>query len=103
MVDRFLQHTGAIDAKYRLDPAKTAMPPRLVIEVKYSDGKSRNVIIGESFKPTEAEMPIWGGAMFYYAASPSVPGAVMLINELNWRELVSGVDYFAEGSQKPKQ
>lgn len=103
MVDRFVQHNGAVDAKYRLDPAKAATPPKLVLDVKYSDGKSRTVIIGDAFKPSEAEMPVWGGATFYYAATPSVPGAVMLINELNWRDLVGSVDYFAEAAPKPKQ
>jgi hypothetical protein len=103
MVDRFQQHTGPVNEKYRLDPAKAATPPKLVIDVKYSDGKSRNVIIGESFKPTEAEMPIWAGSSFYYAATPTLPGAVMLVNELNWHDLVSGVEYFAEAAPKPKQ
>ncbi|MFT3881435.1 MAG: DUF4340 domain-containing protein [Gemmatales bacterium] len=103
MVDRFLQHTGAVNEKYRLDPAKAATPPKLVIDVKYSDGKNRNIIIGDAFKPTEAEMPIWAGSSLYYAATPSLPGAVMLLNDLNWRDLVSGVDYFAEGAPKPKQ
>jgi hypothetical protein len=74
-----------------------------VIDVKYSDGKNRNVIIGELFKPTEAEMPIWAGSSFYYAATPTLPGAVMLVNELNWHDLVSGVEYFAEAAAKPKQ
>lgn len=103
MVDRFLQHAGAINEKYRLDPARTATPPKLVIDVKYSDGKNRNVIIGEAFKPTEADMPIWVGSSLYYAATPSLPGAVMLVNELNWRDLVSGVEYFAEAAPKAKQ
>lgn len=103
MVDRFLQHIGVVDAKYRLDPTKTATPPKLVIDVKYSDGKSRIIILGEAFKPSDAEMPVWGGATFYYAATPTVPGAVMLVNELNWRDLVNGVDYFAEAAPKLKQ
>lgn len=103
MVDRYLQHTGPINEKYRLDPAKTATPPKLVIDVKYTDGKNRAVIIGDSFKPTEAEMPIWSGSSFFYAATPTLPGAVMLVSELNWRELVNGVEYFAEAAAKPKQ
>lgn len=95
-VDRFWQHTGAIDPKLRLDPAKADLPPRLVIEVKYADSKSRTLILGDTLKPSETLMPFWKDATFYYVATPSMPGVVALVNELTWRELVSGSTYFAE-------
>lgn len=48
-------------------------------------------------------MPVWGGSTFFYAASPAVPGAVMLVNEATWRELISGISYFSEKTPAPKQ
>ncbi|HMO35540.1 MAG TPA: DUF4340 domain-containing protein, partial [Gemmatales bacterium] len=47
-VERFWQHTGDINPAYKLEENAA----RLVIEVKYSDGKPRKLILGESFKPT---------------------------------------------------
>lgn len=103
VVDRFVQHAGAIDPKFRLDPANKALPPKLVMEVKYADGKTRTVILGDLLKPSETTMPAWAGSTFFYAATPALPGAVMLVNELNWRALASGVEYFAEAATKEKQ
>lgn len=103
MADRFVQHTGAVDARYRLDPANKTLPPALIIEVRYADGKSKSVILGDVFKPTEKEMPAWTGTSFYYAATPGLPGAVILVNQATWKDLAQGIEYFAEKAQKQIQ
>lgn len=103
VVDRFLQHTGAVDPKFRLDPASKDFPPRLVIEVKFSDGKSRKVILGDVLTPSETQMPAWVGVTYYYAATPALAGAVELVKETYWHDLIAGVDYFAEAAPKQKQ
>lgn len=97
-VERFLQHSGDINAAYKLKPSDA----KLIIEVKYADGKSRNLVIGETFKPTDKQLPAWTDATFYYAFSPSQPGCVLLVNEAIWRELAGGVSFFAVKA-KPKQ
>lgn len=95
-IDRFWQHTGVIDPKLRLDPAQAAFLPKCIVIVNYSDGKPRTLIIGDTFKPNESSMPFWVEFTFYYATTPSIPGAVELLKTQTWGDLVRGVDYFAE-------
>jgi hypothetical protein len=102
LVDRYLQHGGSIDPKFRLDPAKADAAPRLVLEVKYSDGKTRTVILGEVLKPDPATHPSLTGT-YFYAATPALPGVVMLVNETVWKPLVEGYAYFQEAAPKQAQ
>jgi hypothetical protein len=95
VVDRFLQHSGPVDPKYRLDPANAAAPPKLVAEVKYSDGKTRTLILGETFKPTDDTFPALSGS-YYYLSTPALPGVVAIVNELDWRDVAAGPAYFQE-------
>jgi hypothetical protein len=101
-VDRFLQHSGPVDPKYRLDPAKKDAPPKLIIEAKYTDGKTNSAIFGDVFKPTEASFPSLIGN-YYYIATPSLPGVVMIVSEFGWRGLVDGYGYFQEAPAKTLQ
>jgi hypothetical protein len=96
--ERFWQHTGDVSPALKLKPTDA----KLTIDVKYTDGKTRNLVIGETFKPTEAQLPAWTQATFYYASTPSVPGSVVLLNEAIWKDLAAGVNYFAV-KEKPKQ
>lgn len=103
VVDRFLQHAGKLAAESRLDPAHAALPPLLTIVVKYSDGKSRTIVLGSLLKADEKMLPVWSGSQFHYCASPEVPGAVMLVHEPTWRLLLKGPSYFAPPEPKPAQ
>jgi hypothetical protein len=98
--DRFWQHTGAITPSFRLDPAKTDLPPRLIIDVKYADGKSRSLYLGDVMKPSDTLLPLWKDASFYYVTSSASPGVVALVLELNWSPLVSGYTWLAEKAKQ---
>ncbi|MBL8822752.1 MAG: DUF4340 domain-containing protein [Planctomycetia bacterium] len=103
VVDRFLQNSGKVDASYRLDPSNASLPPLLTIEAKYSDGKSRTIILGSLLKPDDRLLPAWSGSQFHYCASPNLAGAVMLVHEPTWRLLIQGPGYFAPAEPKPAQ
>lgn len=102
VVDRFLQHSGSVDPKYRLDLAKKDAPPKLIIEAKYADGKVNTAIFGDVFKPTEANFPSLTGN-YYYLATPSLPGVVTIVSEFGWRGLIDGYGYFQEAPAKTPQ
>jgi hypothetical protein len=101
-VDRFLQHNGQVDPKYRLDPAKKDAPPKLIIEAKYADGKTNTAIFGDVFKPTEATFPSLTGN-YYYLATPSLPGVVTIVGDFGWRGLIDGYTYFQDAPPKTQQ
>lgn len=98
--DRFWQHAGTITPSFRLDPSKSDLPPRLIIDVKYADGKSRSLYVGDLMKPNDTLLPLWKDASFYYLATSSSPGVVALVLELNWKPLVSGYSWLSEKAKQ---
>jgi hypothetical protein len=95
----FVVHNGKPDPKQRLDPASKDAPPALVVEVKYDDKTAKTVVFGDRWEPKEDEHPALAPKPFYYAASSNVPNAVFVLPELEFKQLVEGVEFFKAGEK----
>jgi hypothetical protein len=91
---RFLVQNGKPDPAMGLDPASKDKPPTLTVEVKYDDKKSRVLIVGNRFEPKEADAPSLAPRAFYYATASTLPNAVFVLPETEFKELVGGVNFF---------
>jgi hypothetical protein len=95
-VDRYWQHSGAITPSFRLDPAKTDLPPKFMATVTYADGKTRSLIVGDVMKPSDTLLPLWKDSPFYYVTTSTTPGVVGLVVEMNWTTFVASPSWLAE-------
>jgi hypothetical protein len=85
---------GKPDPAMGLDPASKDKPPTLIIEIKYDDKKTRVLTIGNRFEPKEADAPSLAPRAFYYATASTLPNAVFVVPESEFKELVGGANFF---------
>lgn len=94
VTQRFVIHNGKPDAAMGLDPASKEKPPALVVEIRYDDKKTRVLTVGSRFEPKESDAPALAPRAFYYAAASTVPSAVFVLPETEFKALVAGVNFF---------
>jgi len=94
MTERFVLHKGKPEAAWRLDPASKEHPPALILQVKYDDNSSRTIVFGANWPAKKEEMPGLRHSSYFLATASTVPDAVFLVSEPDFKELVAGVKFF---------
>ena len=92
--ERFLVHNGPPAPAHRLDPASKDAPPPLVVELKLSGGTTRTLIIGDRWEPKDTDYPALAPRNFYYARASTLPNAVFVLPETDFKDLVAGFEFF---------
>ncbi len=92
--ERFVSHRGQPKPEWRVDPNDAKAPPSFVVEVKYDNGNSRTLIVGETYTPDIRKAPGLRGQTYFLARSSTLGEAVFLLNGGDFRELVEGIKFF---------
>lgn len=92
--ERFLINDGKPAANQRLDESSKESPPALVIELKYPDKSVRKLIVGDPCLFIEDLNPGLRQKGYYYATASTVPNAVFIVGENEFKDLLAGPDYF---------
>lgn len=92
--ERFVIHNGAPTPDQHLDPARADAPPALVVEIKLESGPERKLIVGARVEIKAPEQLGVVGRAFYVATASTVPNAVFLLSEPDFKPLLAGPDFF---------
>ncbi|MCS6976488.1 MAG: DUF4340 domain-containing protein [Gemmatales bacterium] len=92
--ERFILHKGQPKEEWRLNPEDAKALPSFMVEVKYDNGNSRTLIVGETYTPDPQRMPGLRGGSYYLARSSTLPDAVFLLNGADFKPLVEGIAFF---------
>jgi hypothetical protein len=92
--ERFVIHNGPPTPEQHLDPAKADAPPPLTVELKLEGGQERKLVVGAQVEIKAPEQLGVFGRTFYFATASTVPNAVFLLSEADFKPLLAGPDFF---------
>lgn len=92
--ERFIVHNGSPAPEHQLDPNRADAPPPLMIDLKLENGQERRLVVGARIEINAPEQIALSGRAYYAATASTVPNAVFLLSETDFKPLLAGPDFF---------
>lgn len=92
--ERFIIHNGPPAPEHHLDPNRADAPPPLTIDLKLENGQERRLTVGARIEINAPEQIALSGRAFYVATASTVPNAVFLLSEADFKPVLAGPDFF---------